>query len=522
MGRPIRELIFFVFLTIILQLISCQGEQQVVKKKETMSVNESADQTEQTSFEISGQATLDSFSDTIHTIKYEGCAAAGLLWNPDTNNGDIESFNEYLDVVARSPCKHLFRVVETWNTIPNWPVIATRIKQLKSRLASKKMTYGVFFAESIKYDRQVNGFNFNIMCAPGTKDKFWGQGTCSPDMNNGEYRRYVLHNVKEAVKLGITDFLFGQLVFQDPSSQAANLVADIKNAVSATITIGAQPNHQGATLRPENYHRVFDYLVGPSHLRKTPGADHVSFDYDFLSDDYVAVWQQPWLGNLHQHVIAEIDWSSMEDDVHKLTEMSKSKRNQFLTTTHCEMLKRNSGYIMPIRIPINGGTKNHAKCFGYNKYVFSAANQAQKAPGFEGTPSCQIESAIANAINRSSCSGLTLEEAINEGYRMVLSRNIGSKEALDFYMRKIISEPNYGNEGFAKDLVFSEEFRNQNSSRSNAQFVSFLFERFLGRTVDSASKNFYVEKTKTHGRSQIAAEILMSEESQGRNRWLSR
>ncbi|HLN18981.1 MAG TPA: hypothetical protein VK255_02305, partial [Patescibacteria group bacterium] len=191
-------------------------------------------------------------------IKTKGCVADGLL----TGSGGKTS--ELLEMINRSECNYLHRSIETWLAPPDFD----RISQNMAKIEKRGVIYGMFLAEAInpnaKYDypAEKRKFDFSKMCKEGSVG-FWGEGTCKASFDSKEYRLYLEYITKTAIDLGVQNFLFGQIYFQENngSPRAAKIVEEMRSyAISKgkSIVVGAQTNDMG----DPGYLKLFDYIEG--------------------------------------------------------------------------------------------------------------------------------------------------------------------------------------------------------------------------------------------------------------------
>lgn len=300
-------------------------------------------------------------TDLMARLKYQGCMFDGLLTDP------VEG--SYDELLTRSACASLPRAIETWANPPNFAHIKNRIDSIERR--GKSYDYGIFIAEAVSLTKSYadeNGrpFNFRAMCSPGTEGH-WGAGTCVPNVDQEEYRRYVLFVTKRAIDIGVTNILFGQTGHQDPRFQLAPVLTEIRRHAreqGRMVLIGQQPNGHQA----QDYLRLFDYIVGPVYVGLDPDASPcASGTYPACQ----AILHNKTVVNRAHNLIVELDWASvLEDDTHKFARMTTAQRHAFLTEQAAKLRARGVGFTMPFRLWLTGDTSGQ-HCYGANPYNYS-------------------------------------------------------------------------------------------------------------------------------------------------------
>lgn len=278
-------------------------------------------------------------------------------------------YKDSVELLNRSSCVALPRVIETWTNPPKFNEIAARIQEVEA-LTRRTFLYGMFIAEAISttavyMDENNQSFNFAAMCKPGTLGQ-WGANTCVPDIENSEFLRYLRFIIPRAMDVGVRDFIFGQLGHIDPNRQIGSFLQEIRQMASdrnVSIVIGGQPNG----VPPESYLKTFDYIITPAYVDEDVSTKCLSR----ITSGCQAIYFHPELANLPNNVVVEMDWSGPHDDIHNLAKKPMAERRRYIAEKYAELLARNIGFVLPFRIIFDGGST--VQCKGFNQYVYSAS-----------------------------------------------------------------------------------------------------------------------------------------------------
>ncbi len=278
---------------------------------------------------------------------------------------NVEDKDGYYSMLARSKCVYLPRVVETWSNPPIWQTITANMDLIKSKTDGKSYVYGMFIAESIDttanyFDDTGRKFDFAAMCRPGSQNH-WGTNTCIPTTNSEEYMRYLRYIITKAMDVGIQDFMFGQTGHQDTSRKLPAFVAEMRQLAAqkgVAVVFGQQPND----LSDETYLKSFDYINGSTCPEGVSAHEYCIQNTDIVKNKSKA--------NL---VLAELDWSSVSDDIHLFAKMNSNDRKSWLTAKINNLSSLGVAFNRPFRIPLNGGADG--ACHGSNQYVYSPDNK---------------------------------------------------------------------------------------------------------------------------------------------------
>ncbi|MCB9061205.1 MAG: hypothetical protein H6622_06760 [Halobacteriovoraceae bacterium] len=325
----------------------------------------------------------------ISVLKEKSCMFSSVL------NNNIEEKETYINAILKSNCISLPRIVDTWMNVPDFTEIKKDIEYLRlNAMDERHFTFGIFIAEAINinsnYVNKKNNqtFKFKEMCKENTLGK-WGKNSCIPDISKNEYRQYLLQLFSEAIDSGVRDFLFGQIDLQDSTQYLKYFLEElysIAQSKSAEIIIGGQTGW----VSDPRYIGSFDYIVAPSRISKDGKFNSDKEDCFEAHKDIIANetqneanqrarffcqnlgWMPPFSKNA-KNVIVEFDWWSIDDDIHRFARLSPQQRSIVLTTARNFFIDElNLGFIMPYRLPLNGGIDDG--CFGFNQYVYSSLN----------------------------------------------------------------------------------------------------------------------------------------------------
>jgi hypothetical protein len=322
--------------------------------------------------EMKSKAETDSVA--MEKIKKKGCVADGLLsgYGGDTDN--------LIEMINRSQCQYLHRAVETWANPPDFEAVEKNIKKIKK----PDMILGMFLAEAInpkkKYKDLETGkeFYFSKMCKSDSLG-MWGVDTCKADMDNKDYREYLISISKKAIDLGITSFLFGQVYMQEGPDLSASKIPEVLLDVrqyammkNIGIVIGAQTN----TIKDEKYLKNFDYIEGG--VGQTPGGkiDEGPCDKYYGEKRGGWCWALLWnkmFSSRANNVVLHLDWSGAEDDdMSVFSRMNQDDRIRTLYMFHKRFTSNGMGFLMPFLAVIHPQNQN---CSGPTKEFYAPDNK---------------------------------------------------------------------------------------------------------------------------------------------------
>ncbi|TXH00904.1 MAG: hypothetical protein E6R05_06350, partial [Candidatus Moraniibacteriota bacterium] len=158
----------------------------------------------------------------IERMKYEGCVADGFL------SGYGDDINSAVALVKRSKCYSLHRALETWRAAPDFK----KAREIQAEVGRSDIVYGMFIAEAIAtnedyyYPAENREFDFKKMCRAGSKND-WGEHTCKPSFERKEYRKYLKYITERAMDMGIQNFLFGQIFYQERGDLDEAIIPEI-------------------------------------------------------------------------------------------------------------------------------------------------------------------------------------------------------------------------------------------------------------------------------------------------------
>jgi len=311
---------------------------------------------------------------SIERMKTKGCVADGLL------SGYGDDPKEATNMINRSECAYLHRSLETWLAPPDFP----KASEIMQRIKKPGIIYSMFIAEALKknedyyYPDEKRDFDFSKMCRKGSEN-FWGEHTCKPDFESGEYRKYLKYITEQAMDLGIQSFLFGQIYHQDESDLSKSELPRILSMMRSyakkknmQIAIGAQTND----IQNEKYLRRFDYIEGgvginadgdiqngPCHTRwwKKPG--------DWC---WALLWNDQFAKKAN-NVFLHLDWSGLKyDDMGVFSRMSQENRLNTLKNLHTYFNSKDMGFMMPFLATIH---RENEGCYGPKKRFYSPSNK---------------------------------------------------------------------------------------------------------------------------------------------------
>lgn len=325
---------------------------------------------------------------SMERMKKQGCVADGFL---SGYGGDI---NSSIALINRSKCYYLHRALETWLNPPDFKLA----QKIQKKVTRPNTVYGMFIAEAIDttanyyYPAEKRDFNFGDMCRLGSKN-FWGEHTCKPSLERGEYRKYVQYIAEQAMDMGIQSFLFGQVFYQDAGdlsqSRMSQVIQDMREYASfrgMKILVGAQTND----IADEKYLRLFDYIEGGVGLQEDGSVESGSCFSRWWQKPGDFCWALLWhpdFSTKANNVFVHFDWSGrLGDDMSVFTRMDKPTRTATLRNLSVSFTNRDIGFLMPLLATLyrdNGG------CEGPKKRFYSASNKY----------SCQDEDVINQVLS---------------------------------------------------------------------------------------------------------------------------
>lgn len=305
---------------------------------------------------------------TMDELKKRGCVADGILSNygDDTDNS--------VALISRSQCVYLHRALETWAAAPDFD----KARRIMEKIGQRHIVYGMFIAEAI--DKKANfyfpekgrDFEFSQMCRSHT-DNRWGEHTCIPSFNKEEYRDYLKVMTRQAMDLGIQDFMFGQIYLQDPEDRNSSEIYDVVNDMrkyakkkNLEIVIGAQTNN----MTNQKYLDAFDYIEGGVGI-DSEGNIEKGPCLSTKGSCWALLWN-PQYASRAKNVFLHLDWSGIYyDDMSIFARMDQTTRIKTLKNLYKYFTDRNMGFMMPYLATIN---RNDAECYGPKKRFYSPDN----------------------------------------------------------------------------------------------------------------------------------------------------
>jgi hypothetical protein len=306
---------------------------------------------------------------TMKELKTRGCVADGIL------SGYGGNINNATELINRSPCVYLHRALETWAAAPDFE----KAREVMQKINKKHIVYGMFIAEAIDrraefyFPEEDRNFKFSDMCRGGT-DNRWGEHTCIPSLNKQEYRDYLKVETRQAMDLGIQDFMFGQIYLQDPEdrnkSEIYDVLKDMRKYASSKhmqIVIGAQTNN----MTNQKYLDAFDYIEGGVGINSEGNIE----DGPCLSTKescWALLWNSQYSSRA-KNVFLHLDWSGLYyDDMSIFARMDQKTRINTLKNLYSYFTSRNMGFMMPYLATIN---KDNGGCWGPKKRFYSPDNK---------------------------------------------------------------------------------------------------------------------------------------------------
>lgn len=308
---------------------------------------------------------------SMERMKREGCIVDGLLSGYGDENASIA-------LVQRLPCYSLHRALETWLEPPDLKKAETVMEKVDKPVA----VWGMFLAEAIEvtdeyyYADEKRLFRFRDMCRPDTKNR-WGEHTCVPFTKRKEYRRYVEYITRQAMDVGVQNFMFGQLWLQDDArdTRMPEIIEQMREDArerGMEIVIGAQTND----IDDSEYLKMFDYIEGGVGLRSDGSVEGGPCFSRWWKKEGDWCWALLWNDRFRtqaKNVWVHLDWSGRRgDDMSTFARMNVSRREETLQRLHQEMLSRDVGFLLPVMtaLPTNNGG-----CYGELERFYSASNK---------------------------------------------------------------------------------------------------------------------------------------------------
>ena len=316
------------------------------------------------------------------TLKTKGCVADGVL---SQYAGNTESMVKLID---RSECQYIHRALETWLAPPNFD----KASEIMLKFKKPNLVFGMFIAEAIRknadyfYPYENRDFDFSDMCRNGS-DNVWGEHTCKPSFEKGEYRKYIDYITQRAMDSGIQSFLFGQVYLQDESNLEKSELPRIIRAMRSyakelgiQIVIGAQTGY----ITDDQYLKNFDYIEGGVGMDNNGNIENGPC-LSWRSGCWALLWNDRFR-SVAKDVFINLDWSGIpSDDMSRFARMSRAQRAETLKNFYQFFISRNIGFLMPMLAPLY---VNNNGCYGPKKRFYSPDKKY----------SCQDENAISNIL----------------------------------------------------------------------------------------------------------------------------
>ncbi|MEP7162821.1 MAG: hypothetical protein ABI747_03600 [Candidatus Moraniibacteriota bacterium] len=326
---------------------------------------------------------------SIAKMKTKGCVADGFL---SGYGGDI---NSSIALINRSECYYLHRALETWLKPPDFKLARKILKKVEG----DPRVYGMFIAEAIdtkedyRFPQEDRDFDFKKMCRPGSKN-YWGEHSCKPTFESGEYRKYLRYITERAMDMGVQSFLFGQVFYQERADLSNPLIPEIIRDMreyaafrGMNILIGAQTND----ITNPNYLQLFDFVEGGVGL----SSDGTVEDGPCFSRWYkkpgdwcwALLWNQQFKSKV-KNVFVHFDWSGkIGDDMGVFTRMGDDERRSTMERLHRSFLNQNVGFLLPLLATLH---RDNDGCYGPKQRYYSASRKY----------SCQDEDAINRILSK--------------------------------------------------------------------------------------------------------------------------
>jgi hypothetical protein len=325
-------------------------------------------------------------SDLIAREKAQACTADGVLWGGSDEmygRSGIADLADHQNLIANSNCALLNRAIETWTSPPNFTAIQNRINTLQNLSGGKNFIYGMFVAEAIwpeadSYSDPLSAgqsLDFSSMCVPGSTNAH-GLGTdCAPEFRSPVYRQYVKSITQRAIDMGVRDFVFGAMDFQDARSYSApnginvntdlwttpafpQIFADIRAYASSkgvAVTIGCQFEKTGRDYSQFSHLKLCDYKYAPLMTGIVDTTSWSAGQWDYPST--AANWSNGDWNNSsvtsQTNVLVDYEWWPGFDDIDRLITQPKQERAAFLWHSYWMVRNAGQGLLMPFMEPLN-------------------------------------------------------------------------------------------------------------------------------------------------------------------------
>ncbi len=306
----------------------------------------------------------------LEKMKTKGCVADGLLNEHNHSTKDIK-------VAQKSKCYFFSRALETWREAPDF----RKAVKIMKKINRDDVIYGMFIAEAINkkekyiYYQEGRRFDFGKMCKKNSKN-FWGEHTCKPSFGKKEYRAYLKQITEQAMDIGIQEFLFGQIYYQE-EDLSKPLAPEIIKAMrryakkkNMKIIIGAQTNN----IADPDYLKLFDFIEGGVGLHTDGTVENnpcFSRWYNNQSNEgwcWALLWNDQWK-NKANNIFVHLDWSGKKgDDMSTFARMNDRLRQQTLKNLHQKFTSQGVGFLLPILTPL---PKDNDGCHGPRKSFYS-------------------------------------------------------------------------------------------------------------------------------------------------------
>ena len=339
--------------------------------------------------DLEDQSRAETVSHIIEQMKKRGCIADGLLTG---SGGDT---NESIALIERSECEYLHRAVETWVTPPDFSLVEKNMKKFKK----SSLIYGMFLAEAINtdalyyYPDEKRNFDFSVMCRDGSQG-FWGEKTCKAYFGSPEYRKYLKYITRKAIDLGIQNFLFGQIYFQDNSdlskSWAEDIVKEMRKYAKSQdkeIVIGAQTND----ITDQKYLLLFDYIEGGVGISDEGIIEDGPCFSRWWKKEGDRCWALLWNAKFSakgKNVFLHLDWSGLDyDDMSRFARMDQKIRVKTLKNLYQRFTAQNMGFLMPYLAVVydkNGGCHGPAANYYSPDNKYSCKDEDALSAIFQG------------------------------------------------------------------------------------------------------------------------------------------
>lgn len=330
---------------------------------------------------------------------------------------------EFIPMLRRSPCKWLYRSIETWANPPDFPQIISRMTHIREA-TGKNYLHQMMIAEvvprnnSSAFPADYRQFDFSQMCAPVQETTAYGSDMCIPSFGQTEYRRYLRFITRKAIDSGILSFLFGQVYHQDPDwethPKAGEVISEIKSYAASKgqrVFVGAQTNH----ITSATYLKQFDFIEGGVFFNRdnTIGYEDACVGGGIPQRDSPHrnhpwwncaghLWHPLFRDNAKAVMIA-LDWHGQTtDDISRFAKMTSDQRRDLLRQLQAFLAARNVIFIMPYfsQGPVTAEGETQRGCYGLYPWFYSAARTGSATRDRynrdvpPGPYSCQDEDAI--------------------------------------------------------------------------------------------------------------------------------